>query len=64
MISMTAGLPVCAPSPNDERVDSGGALRATTLPWRPRRRFIPTIARDFLYQQTRRFDSKDTFSVS
>src|ERR1035437_505161 len=47
MISMTAGLPVCAPSADGERVDSGGALRATTLPWRPRRRFIPTIANVF-----------------
>src|SRR5450759_2246968 len=43
MISMTAGLPVCAPSPNGERVDSGGAVGTTTLPWRPSRRFIPTI---------------------
>jgi hypothetical protein len=40
---MTAGLPGCAPSADGERVDGGRATRTTTLPWRPRRRFIPTI---------------------
>ncbi len=33
----------CAPSPDGERVDSGGAAGISTLPWRSSRRFIPTI---------------------
>ena len=37
---MTAGLPVCAPSADGERVDGGRAPRTTTSSWRPRRRFI------------------------
>ena len=40
---MAVGLRVCAPSRDGERVDSGGAGRATTIPWRPNRRFMPTI---------------------
>src|ERR1035437_8008526 len=43
MISITAGPPGCAPSADGERVDGGRAMRTTTVPWRPRRRFIPTI---------------------
>src|ERR1035437_10939904 len=45
MISMAAGLPGCAPLADGERVDGGRATRTTTLSWRPRRRFIPTIRR-------------------
>src|SRR6185437_1431953 len=41
IVSMAAGLPVCASSRDDEHVDMCGAERATTLPWRSSR-FIPT----------------------
>ena len=40
---MAVGLPVCAPSLDGERVNSGGAGCTSTIPWRPNRRFIPTI---------------------
>src|SRR5674476_1176249 len=49
MISMTAGIPGCAPSADGERVDICGANRATTSPWRSSRRFIPTIHDFALY---------------
>ena len=54
MRSMTAGLPVCAPSPDGERVNRGGATRATTVPWRPSRRVIPTILIHIELQSSRR----------
>jgi len=43
MLSMVAGPPVCAPPPDGERMNSGGAALASTIPWRTSRRFIPTI---------------------
>lgn len=43
MISMLAGLPVCAPSADGERVDSGGEDGISALPWRSSRRFIATM---------------------
>jgi len=42
------GLPVCAPSRDGERVDSGGAMRVSTIPRRTSHRFIPTIRHQVL----------------